>query len=45
MRTTARMRRMATRGQDSLRDALLGTHTERVMRIARCPVLSVPIER
>ncbi len=36
---------MATRGQDSLRDALLGTHTERVMRIARCPVLSVPIER
>lgn len=34
---------MATRGHDSLRDSILGTHTERVLRIACCPVLSVPI--
>ncbi len=34
---------MATRGHDSLRDALLGTHTERVLRRIHCPLLSVPI--
>jgi nucleotide-binding universal stress UspA family protein len=30
---------MATRGHDSLGDRLLGTHTERVVRHAPCPVL------
>lgn len=34
---------MATRGHDSLRDVLLGSHSERVLRRAQCPVLSVPI--
>lgn len=34
---------MATRGHDSLRDVLLGSRAERVLRRAPCPVLSVPI--
>lgn len=34
---------MATRGHDSLRDALLGSHAERVLRRAPCPLLAVPI--
>jgi nucleotide-binding universal stress UspA family protein len=34
---------MATRGRDSLRDALLGSHTERVLRRASCPMLVVPL--
>jgi nucleotide-binding universal stress UspA family protein len=34
---------MATRGHDSLRDVLLGSHAERVLRRAPCAVLSVPI--
>lgn len=34
---------MATRGRDSLGDALLGSHTERVLRRAHCPLLMVPI--
>ncbi len=34
---------MATRGHDSLIDALLGSHTERVLRRVHCPVLAVPI--
>jgi nucleotide-binding universal stress UspA family protein len=34
---------MPTRGHDGLGDALLGSHTEHVIREARCPVLSVPI--
>lgn len=33
---------MTTRGHDSVGDVLLGSHTERVMRNAACPVLSVP---
>lgn len=36
---------MATRGHDGLRDATLGSHTERVLREVQCPVLSVPIPR
>lgn len=35
---------MATRGHDSLRDVLLGSHSERVLRRASCPVLLVPIQ-
>lgn len=34
---------MATRGHDSLTDALVGSHTERVLHRAPCPVLSVPL--
>lgn len=34
---------MATKGQDGFLDALRGTHTERVLRAARCPVLAVPV--
>lgn len=34
---------MATRGHDSVADALLGSHTERVLHRAPCPVLSVPM--
>jgi nucleotide-binding universal stress UspA family protein len=30
---------MATRGHDSLSDRIVGTHTERVLRHAPCPVL------
>lgn len=33
---------MATRGHDAVGDVLRGSHTERVIREARCPVLSVP---
>jgi nucleotide-binding universal stress UspA family protein len=35
---------MATRGHDSLRDAIFGSHTERVLRTLDCPLLSVPID-
>lgn len=34
---------MPTHGHDGLRDALLGSHTEHVIRDAGCPVLAVPI--
>lgn len=34
---------MATRGHDSVGDMMLGSHTERVLRVVRCPLLSVPI--
>lgn len=34
---------MVSRGHDGVVDALLGSHTERVIRDAGCPVLSVPI--
>lgn len=34
---------MPTRGHDGIGDVLLGSHTERVIREAGCPVLSVPI--
>jgi len=34
---------MATRGHDSLGDVVRGSHTERVLRAVRCPLLSVPI--
>lgn len=34
---------MATRGHDGVGDVLRGSHTERVIREASCPVLSVPI--
>lgn len=33
---------MVTRGHDAVGDVLRGSHTERVIRDARCPVLSVP---
>ena len=33
---------MATHGHDTVGDVLRGSHTERVIREARCPVLSVP---
>lgn len=33
---------MSTRGHDAVGDVLRGSHTERVIREARCPVLSVP---
>ncbi len=36
---------MATRGHDSITDALVGSHTERVLHRAPCPVLSVPMKR
>ena len=35
---------MATHGPDTLRDALAGSTTERVLRRAPCPVLAVPAE-
>jgi nucleotide-binding universal stress UspA family protein len=34
---------MPTRGHDGIGDALLGSHTEHVIREAGCPVLSVPL--
>jgi len=34
---------MATRGRDSLEDALLGSHTERVLRRTHAPLLMVPL--
>ncbi|HEX8109772.1 MAG TPA: universal stress protein [Kofleriaceae bacterium] len=34
---------MATRGHDGIGDVFRGSHTERVIREASCPVLSVPI--
>jgi nucleotide-binding universal stress UspA family protein len=34
---------MATRGHDSLRDVLVGSHAERVLRRAPCPLLFVPL--
>lgn len=34
---------MPTRGHDSVRDVVLGSHTERVMHAAPCPLLSVPV--
>lgn len=34
---------MATHGHDSLRDVLLGSHAERVLRRSPCPVLSIPL--
>ncbi|MCB9598186.1 MAG: universal stress protein [Sandaracinaceae bacterium] len=34
---------MATRGHDSLYDELMGSHTERVMRLVHVPLLSVPL--
>lgn len=34
---------MATRGHDGLLDTFTGSHTERVVRRVRCPVLTVPI--
>jgi len=35
---------MVSRGHDGIVDALLGSHTEHVIRDAGCPVLSVPIQ-
>jgi nucleotide-binding universal stress UspA family protein len=34
---------MPTHGHDSLHDALLGSHTDHVIREAGCPVLAVPL--
>jgi nucleotide-binding universal stress UspA family protein len=34
---------MATRGHNGVIDTLLGSHTERVLRAVRCPVLVVPV--
>ena len=34
---------MATRGADSLKDSLLGTNTERVLRTGTCPVMITPM--
>jgi nucleotide-binding universal stress UspA family protein len=34
---------MPTRGHDGLGDVFLGSHTERVIRNASCPVLAVPL--
>jgi hypothetical protein len=39
----ARLIAMVTRGHDQVGDVLLGSHTERVIREAGCPVLSVRI--
>lgn len=36
---------MATHGHDGVVDVLRGSHTERVLRGAACPVLSVPVGR
>lgn len=41
--TSADVLIMATHGHDSLRDVLLGSHAERVLRRSPCPVLSVPL--
>jgi nucleotide-binding universal stress UspA family protein len=41
-RRDARLIVMATRGHDGIADLLHGSHTERVIREADCPVLSVP---
>ncbi len=41
--TSADLIVMATRGHDSLGDAITGSHTERVLRRAPCPLLAVPI--
>lgn len=35
---------MPTHGEDSLGDVLRGSHTERVMRRAPCPLLAVPLD-
>ena len=35
---------IATRGHDSPRDVLLGSHAERVLHHAKCPVLLVPLK-
>jgi nucleotide-binding universal stress UspA family protein len=35
---------MATRGHDGLKDALLGSNTERVLRAAGRPMLIVPLD-
>jgi nucleotide-binding universal stress UspA family protein len=34
---------MGTKGHDSFLDAIRGSHTERVLRRAPCPVLVVPV--
>lgn len=34
---------MATRGHDSWADRILGSHTERLLRLIDCPLLSVPV--
>lgn len=34
---------MATRGHDSMRDSLVGSTTERVLRDVGCPLLAVPV--
>ncbi len=34
---------MATRGHDSWADRILGSHTERLLRLIDCPLLSVPL--
>ncbi|MBK9000600.1 MAG: universal stress protein [Myxococcales bacterium] len=34
---------MATHGHDSMSDVLFGSHTERVLGAAGCPILSVPL--
>jgi hypothetical protein len=34
---------MATRGHDSFADVVMGSHTDRALRVARCPILVVPI--
>lgn len=36
---------MASRGHDSLLDIVRGSLTERVMRSAKCPVLTIPIKK
>jgi nucleotide-binding universal stress UspA family protein len=41
--TSADLIVMATRGHDSLGDTITGSHTERVLRLSPCPLLSVPI--
>jgi nucleotide-binding universal stress UspA family protein len=35
---------MATRGHDSIGDVIRGSHTDRVLHRANCPVLSVPVK-
>ena len=40
---TAAMIVMATRGHDSVADVLLGSHTDRVLHHATCPLLSVAL--
>lgn len=36
---------MASRGQDSLKDAVFGSHTEQVIRESHCPLLYIPMSR